>query len=388
MVMSSQTEKSFIFDCLNAFIHEAEGSPPLRNRRVSKLCWDRTIKMGRTGRILPFLIHAMGQTGLSKRLSKKEQIQFQGLMLCAEAENRQKLKEFKAISELFARHDIPLIPLKGIAFTYLLYQKTPLRSMGDIDILIKTDDLEKAQGVLLQNGFAFSEITNRWQAKPTMKVIGRWSFKKENIDVDLQWAPKFFTQAGLSAWNEKDAWQRAEPDEALGQNVYTLSAIDQFLYLSLQILNDIEINRFYTIQLLDLALLIKTCGIRRDAVLNALASNPGLRTLVRDLYDDVNECFFKNKPYLELSSGAKKILDRFLESSSKPERGFALKKILNTVQSPWERFLFVLGYFFPRQIMPEKNSSPRVFEVFLFYVNHWKKQFSSLFKLLSRQRQS
>jgi len=68
------------------------------------------------------------------------------------ADDQKKLDLIDKISVLFVENNIDHIYLKGAHLKHL-YQETYMRSMGDIDVLVKNDDMEKAEKVLKAAGF-------------------------------------------------------------------------------------------------------------------------------------------------------------------------------------------------------------------------------------------
>lgn len=388
MNILGQNEKSFILDCLHAFVNESTVlSTRWNHHSLLSLDWDLIVQTSQKGRILPFLVYVVEKENRLRSLFQKDRLKLQSFLMSSDWENQKKMVEFKKIKDLFKTDSIPLIPLKGIALSCLVYDKAPYRYMSDIDILIREIDLQKTKGILSANGFMLSEPKNRWQAKPMMKVIGRWSFIKENLDLDLQWGPKFFIEDQFVSWDCEGAWQRAEPFKQLGDNVFMLSAVDQVLYLSLQVLNDIEINSIYVSQLLDLALVMKKFKLDSDIILRkTLALKPSLQNKLFDFIRCVEVYFLKNKPYSELPAETIGFFDLFFEFSSDPHHDFAVKKVLRLIQSPWERILFIIGYFIPSQSVLRKKTSFGFFQTVMFFLEHWRKQCSLFLKLLLKQR--
>lgn len=66
--------------------------------------------------------------------------------------NRQKWKVFQDINTISQQHNIPIIPLKGIALAFTLYPQEALRPMGDIDILVPEDKINSFQEIMLKHG--------------------------------------------------------------------------------------------------------------------------------------------------------------------------------------------------------------------------------------------
>ena len=62
------------------------------------------------------------------------------------------MHEQDQLLQLFARHDIPCVVIKGSA-SAMAYPNPALRTMGDVDILVKRADLDRAAMVMEQDGF-------------------------------------------------------------------------------------------------------------------------------------------------------------------------------------------------------------------------------------------
>ncbi len=57
------------------------------------------------------------------------------------------------ILSFFTQENLPVILLKGAALAFQIYPQPGLRPMRDIDLLVKPDDAERAQKILLKAGF-------------------------------------------------------------------------------------------------------------------------------------------------------------------------------------------------------------------------------------------
>nr|MBU1328187.1 nucleotidyltransferase family protein [Candidatus Omnitrophota bacterium] len=68
-------------------------------------------------------------------------------------DNMLKQKEFIDIQNVFETADIPLVPIKGVALLFDIFQSDLSRPMVDIDILIKKNDLEKAKQLMQGLGY-------------------------------------------------------------------------------------------------------------------------------------------------------------------------------------------------------------------------------------------
>ncbi len=66
--------------------------------------------------------------------------------------NQQRWKAFQEIRPILAGHGIEAIPLKGLALAFTLYPDEALRPMGDIDLLIRPEQVFKARDLIVAHG--------------------------------------------------------------------------------------------------------------------------------------------------------------------------------------------------------------------------------------------
>ncbi len=72
---------------------------------------------------------------------------------------------------MFWTPQIKTIVLKGAMLAETVYPNIALRSMGDIDLLIHKDDLDRAAKRILELGYIFNEHyrSAKWYIEPTHK---------------------------------------------------------------------------------------------------------------------------------------------------------------------------------------------------------------------------
>jgi hypothetical protein len=66
---------------------------------------------------------------------------------------------FREISKLLNDNKIPVVALKGIHLSEFIYEDIALRPMADIDIMVKTKDLNKAVDLLYGMGFEIADVS-------------------------------------------------------------------------------------------------------------------------------------------------------------------------------------------------------------------------------------
>lgn len=133
---------------------------------------------------------------------------------------RKKIEEFQHVIEELCKNDIKVMILKGIYMVPYVYKDLGLRSFGDMDLLIRTEDIEKACHVLTENGYVRGEY-NFYERKLTpyaldnnQQYIGE--FQKMNDDlmdecysIDLNNRLGVDYEHGLL--NTDEIWKRSIP---------------------------------------------------------------------------------------------------------------------------------------------------------------------------------
>lgn len=367
-VSSTEKNAGFILRCLNLFVQNGTSVEELR-AEISSLDWDFIIKISDLHRVLPFFTVALRNT--------KEWCEIQGSvkkrlvagMMRAEWENVTKQLEFQAINRAFEAKGILVIPLKGIALTFLIYQKYPYRQMGDIDLLVQEKDLKNVRALLRERNFSLKALPYRWQTQTVNTIFGRGSYVKEGLDLDLQWNPRFLIARRLIEWGAQGVWKRALSFPPGGKNVFLLSPEDNLRYLLLQICSDFEGRDehgvfLHLVQLLDAALVIKNYSFDSGSSLEAISASfeSPVRERVVTCLGAIRECLLEDKGYKDISPRSRGFVEFFLSRPVNFESRFSGKSFLSLPVSPVDKAVFLAGYLLPRKTGTAST-----------YLNHWKK---------------
>jgi hypothetical protein len=144
-------------------------------------------------------------------------------------------ERFSATLKAFEAQNIPVILLKGIVFFIRSGgRETFDRPMGDIDILVRRDDLEKAKQLLLAEGYSFvhGNMANA-------EVYG--VFEPIEMYIDLHRSlinPKSPAQKNVFDPNEQNIWERAEAIFLNDTKALKLSKEDELIYLCFHVLKE------------------------------------------------------------------------------------------------------------------------------------------------------
>ncbi len=320
--------------------------------------WQDIIEIGHAHRVLGFVAFALEQTGVWDRLKPAVRSCLTRSMLEAEFQNRTKLIEFKKIHRLFSEMGTPVIPLKGIDLSVRVYGDMPFRPMGDIDLLIRKNDLPEASAFLFNEGFRLRTnppMKNRWHDRfyPEDSTpfdrhpCGRRSFEKAGLDLDLHWDPTYQIGGQSVGMDPESAWQNARPGAVLGEKILLLSPEDLSWHL---ILHTAQMNHSVLVQLLDLACMIRRWDPSTRTTLEQRISrlaDPSKRQ-IEVLLGDVETLWCQIGRSLESSAAqGRELIDFVLfEKESKNYKKIKIKKGLAKI-SVLDRIQYLAGYFFP-----------------------------------------
>lgn len=135
--------------------------------------------------------------------------------------------ELANILAAFSRQGIAAIVLKGTTMTEQLYGNPGLRTVSDIDILLKYDEIPQAESILRDIGYLPSVPEQEWE-HPFHRVP---YFKKAQflLSVEIHWN---LDDEKLVAIPEQEIWSRAQPLQIKDCDASVLSPEDTLLYLS------------------------------------------------------------------------------------------------------------------------------------------------------------
>ena len=125
------------------------------------------------------------------------------------------MHEQDQLLQLFARHDIPCVVIKGSA-SAMAYPNPALRTMGDVDILVKRVDFDRAAMIMEKDGFRIIHEKNR--------RIHHYGYSKNGICFELH--------QRLSVVRESDERLLSLFEDGIDQRVYAESNGYRFPVLS------------------------------------------------------------------------------------------------------------------------------------------------------------
>ena len=116
--------------------------------------WDQFVKIGSSHYVIPALYYKLKERDYLRLLSDELVSYLQEIYNQNLKRNLNLVKEVNEISNLFITNNIDHIFLKGAALVSSIYKETlGIRMVGDIDILIKNDQIKKAKLIMENYGY-------------------------------------------------------------------------------------------------------------------------------------------------------------------------------------------------------------------------------------------
>lgn len=180
-------------------------------------------------------------------------------------------REFCIIQDALNQIGIKVIPLKGIILAETLYHNLSLRPMGDIDILVREDDLSIAEKKLQLLGYqkCLENLPETYWRKYRHHFPLYNPYK--NVSLEVHWAP---APPHPNKLNLKEMWERSYIQIINQRKILTLSTEDTLLSLVLHICRKITSLQYLKFKnLCDInELIIQSQNLNWDYILNKAVS--------------------------------------------------------------------------------------------------------------------
>ncbi len=141
--------------------------------------------------------------------------------------------ELEVVLDAFQKAAIPAILLKGAHLAGAIYEDSALRSMEDVDLLVKAGDFARAQEVLVSLGYvldgecAWNELDRNRTGHTYVKSA------PPRVHIEIHNNPHHGYRTGdYSRFDLQGIWERASPVRIGGANALGMSPEDLLLFLS------------------------------------------------------------------------------------------------------------------------------------------------------------
>jgi Uncharacterised nucleotidyltransferase len=240
----SRREVRLLLACATMYLG-AQGVGRIKSLIAENIDWTYLLRIARTHAVMPLLYRSLN-SNCSDVVPKETLEKLREHFYSNVGRNLFLTKELLKLLELFAAREIPAIPYKGPTLAVCIYGNLALREFGDLDILVHKRDYERAQQLLMSNGF---RLAKEFDSEST------FGNSSGNVAVDLH--KRMTAREFPCPLSFEYLSRRLQPTIITSKEVLTLSAEDTLLMLAIQITKDSGTRYLQLAKICDIAELLR-----------------------------------------------------------------------------------------------------------------------------------
>lgn len=226
-MMDRAPRNMLLLRCLRARTGAADNAPL---ECTTEGQWQELLQQAGRHGLKPLLYRRLEQAA---RISDVPDTVFQDLRQAYLLNAKRNIRLYRELAMVLASlrgQGIQAIVLKGAHLAEIVYQNLAVRPMADIDLLVRTTDLDRVQDVLVDIGYG----PLRRPSAESQRACGNTllTFKKPDCpDIDVHWTI-VKPDAGISI-DADELWKRSQPAAINGVPISVLAREDLLLHLCL-----------------------------------------------------------------------------------------------------------------------------------------------------------
>jgi hypothetical protein len=203
------------------------------------LDWKEILESARWHGIVPLLYNNLKGLQESHFIPQEVMNELRAAYNANLARNMYIYAELNSILGAFREKKVGVIVLKGAALAKTVYGDIGLRPMSDVDLLVKKEDLPRAEKIMCGSGYLFQgNMSPEWYRKNHQHIV--YIHPNKNILVEIHWhiANKShpFRIRNIDIGLIERWWERANTVEISGKKVLILCPDDLIFHLCLHFL--------------------------------------------------------------------------------------------------------------------------------------------------------
>lgn len=231
--MSHSNEIKLLIICLNVGADE-RNIDTIHSLVTKNLNWQKILKVAKHNDIASLFYYNLKQI-CDERLIPSEI--YQELKKTYHGINYQNivfLEELKKILTLFGNAQIDVIPLKGASLIGKIWKNAALRPMADIDVLVRQQDIGRAEKLLSDSGYIANEAfhSKEWYRKNHFHIA---PYFNPNNRVPIEVHHNVLSPDESICLDMYKIWQHAETDTMGEITTKCLCTEDMFIHLCLHL---------------------------------------------------------------------------------------------------------------------------------------------------------
>lgn len=212
--------------------------------------WNEIIEEADEHSVKGLIYTAINNTNYAQSMDKKIVDNFKKSTFFSGMYQINHIKQVSKVLDELSQNQIRVVVLKGLIVREF-YPNPEQRTMGDADIIVKYEDLDKVIYILEKFGYTAKKDKSHYHIE----------FEhKDNLAIEVHWTlgnGRFFDRVDLI---EENIWQTCIPVNIGGISAFSLSLEDMTLHLITHMVNHVKYTGFGIRQLCDLVALVEKRG--------------------------------------------------------------------------------------------------------------------------------
>lgn len=181
-------------------------------KRLTASDWADVVQLSLRHRIAPQIYQGLKKYGLSTYVPADVFQLLRETYLHNAVRNTRRFHELSKVLKMLKREGVPVIVLKGAHLAEVVYEKIGMRSMSDVDLLFRKEDLSRAQEKLMATGYI------PYSRRLPLDLHWNIDLSIAHLNIDI-----------------KKIWDRARPAFIGGVEVLVLCPEDLLLHLCIHL---------------------------------------------------------------------------------------------------------------------------------------------------------
>jgi Uncharacterised nucleotidyltransferase len=192
--------------------------------------WGKLLALAGQHGVRPLLLQSL-KAACWDAVPPSARLELEGFCISNAQKNLLLAAELLRLLRSFREHEVPVVAFKGPTLAEAVYGDLSLREFRDLDLLIRVQDLTKAEDLLLACGYT-AQFPDRDYRTAFLRYQGQYAFRRGQSDhwIDLHWQ---FSQDGVVfPLRATEVWPRLIEETLVGRTVPGLAHDDLALLLA------------------------------------------------------------------------------------------------------------------------------------------------------------
>ena len=217
---------------LLACLHpEASDALSPRLAQLTPVDWEALLRLARYHGIAPLLRRRLQPLASAAKIPSGILQTLRNDYLAIAGRNSRLYDQLGVALQLFGHEGLPVIVLIGAHLAELVYGNIALRSMGDVDLLIRRTDLPRVEAVLLENGYR--PDPHNGPAMQTEHFHYVYSHAPSGLVLEMHW--HILPPQDAALIDVEQLWKQATPAKIANVETLVLSPEALLLHLCLHL---------------------------------------------------------------------------------------------------------------------------------------------------------